>query len=54
MEVKKAAVIAVAYRPMLLNAGMVSSEVKTNAFVVTPPPRPMITPPTRQPASNRG
>ena len=50
----KAAVIAKAYNPILLNAGMVRIEVNTNAFVVTPPPRPMITPPTRQPTSIRG
>ena len=51
---KKAASTATAYNPMLSKAGMVSSEVNTNAFVCTPPPMPMIRPPTKQPTSIRG
>ena len=51
---KNAASTATAYNPMLLKAGMVSSEVNTKALVVTPPPIPMIRPPTRQPTSIRG
>ena len=37
-----------------LKAGMVSSEVKTKALVVTPPRMPWMMPPATQPTSMRG
>ena len=52
--VMKAAPTEMAYSGMLLKAGIVSSEVKTKAWVTTPPPMPWMRPPTTQPMSMRG
>lgn len=54
IETQKTTAMPVAYSGMLLNAGMVSSEVKRKALAVTPPPRPMMNAPVMLPARIAG
>ena len=49
-----AAAMAIAYSHTGLKTPMVSNEVNAKISVSTPPPKPTIRPPTRQPTSMRG